>query len=440
MKEKHLFTRFMGFAIPSVISMWVFSLYSMVDGIFVSKGEGELALAAVNLSIPYVMAIFAVGLLLAIGTSTVVAIFLGQGEEKKARETFTQNIIVVAVLGVIISVFTALNLDSIAVFLGATEETMRYVKEYVGVIAPFAVFFVVSYNLEVLVKTAGAPVVSTVGVASCALTNVVLDYIFVLEFGWGVAGAALATGISQVISTIIFILYFFIKKGKLRFTPFKINLDIYKRILPIGMADGITELSSGIVIFLFNRTILKYIGTQGIVSYTVISYVNNMVLMTMIGVAQGLQPLSSFYHGKKQGEISRKLFRYALATIGFLSVCFLLMGQFLSPSLVSLFIEHNSPLFDYSVWSLSLFSISFGIVGFNVITSGYFASIEETKISMFLSTCRGLVFIIITITIMPMIWDETGVWLASTASETMALFFSIFFLLLYVKKIRTQER
>ena len=280
-----LMKRFFKFVVPSIVSMWIFSLYTMVDGVFVSRGVGEIALRAVNLSMPFTSFIFMLGILLATGTSTIISIALGQGDLERARGYFNQNLVVTGAASLLLTLLVLLNLDAVARFLGATPDTLVYVKEYVGTIAVFAVFFTVSYNLEVQVKANGAPHISTVGVISCALMNVVLDAVFVLVFHWGVWGAAFATGLAQVTSTAVFSGYFFTHRQRLRFQPFRWELSAYRRILPLGLSEGLNELSNGLVIFLFNHIILRVIGENGLTPYTIISYVNTLVLMTMTAKA-----------------------------------------------------------------------------------------------------------------------------------------------------------
>ena len=169
----------------------------MVDGIFVAWGVGEHALTAVNLSMPFTSLVFMVGILLATGTSTVISIALGQGDLDRARNYFNQNLFVTGIASLLLGALVLLNLERVALFLGATPDTLVYVKEYVGTIAAFAIFFTISYNLEVQVKANGAPHISTIGVISCALMNMVLDAVFVLVFHWGVWGAAFATGLAH---------------------------------------------------------------------------------------------------------------------------------------------------------------------------------------------------------------------------------------------------
>ena len=295
----NLVKKFFKFTIPSIVSMWIFSLYSMVDGIFVSWGVGEHALTAVNLSLPFVSLIFTLGILLATGTSTILSIALGQGDVEKARNYFNQNLFVVIVTTVILSVIVLLNLDWVAHFLGSAPENHHLVKEYVGVIAAFSVFFTVSYNLEVQVKADGAPHVSM-----------------------GVWGAALATGLSQATSTLVFVVYFLTHRYPLRFGRFKPDFGAYRRIIPLGTADGLSELSNGFVMFLFNHIIQRVIGLDALVSYTIIGYVNTLVINCMIGIAHGIQPLSSFHLGAGERHMCHKFLAFGVRTAAVFAVIF----------------------------------------------------------------------------------------------------------------------
>ena len=424
--------RFIRFVAPSVLSMWIFSLYSMVDGFFVSHGVGGHALAAVNLSMPYINTVFAIGLILAVGSSTVLSIALGQKDQKLANDCFNQNLVVVALVCSAVSVLTLLNLDGVARFLGSTAPTHGYVREYVGTLAPFMPFFAVSYNLEVQVKAANAPQVSAVGVVSCALTNVLLDYLFVMRFGWGVAGAAAATGIAQVVSTIIFFLFFLRGKAMLRFGRFTPRPELYRRILPLGLADGMTEFSNAIVIFTFNQVILRVIGEGALISYTIISYLNTLVLMTMSGISQGIQPLVSFYHGAGEPRYCEVLRQYGLLTAAVCSVLFLIFSQAAPQLLVGFFLDGSDPaLFDSSVQALRLYSLCFLLLGFNVIWAGYFTAIEQPFRSLTISMGRACVLPLPCLVFLPMLAGESGVWLAPLASEGICLLLACFLIRRY---------
>ncbi|NCB63073.1 MAG: MATE family efflux transporter [Clostridia bacterium] len=413
--------------------MWIFSLYSMVDGVFVAWGVGDMALAAVNLSMPYVSLVFMVGILFATGTSTVISIALGQKDLPLARNFFNQNIVVVGGVSLVGTALTLLNLDRICLFLGATAPTMQYVREYVGTISVFFVFFVVSYNLEVQVKANGAPHISIIGVISCALMNVFLDWLFVMIFHWGVFGAALATGLAQMTSTTVFVIYFSTHKEKLRLEKFKWDLGAYKRIVPLGVSDGFNELSNGIVIFLFNNIILRLIGEAGVVTYTIISYVNTLVLMTMTGTAQGIQPLVSFHLGANERHICHKLLRYGVTAIAAFSAISFAIGRFGAGFIVGCFLPHGTAVFDYSVSSLQTYSLAFLVLGFNVIFAGYFTAVEKPVYSLSISFSRSLVLVVGSLIFLSTVFGAGGIWYATLLSETLCLCLTGVFVLLYVR-------
>ena len=419
--------------------MWVFALYTMVDGAFVAWGCGESALAAVNIASPFTVFIFACGLIFATGSSTVISILLGQGNGEEANRIFTQNILLMAAGSLAITAGAFLFSEPLARFLGASDSNLFLVREYLMGISAFAAFFVVSYNMEVLAKTDGTPQLSAVGVSCCALINIVLDYLFVIRFGWGVLGAAVATGIAQAASTSIFLVYFLFHSKKLHFVPFRPDLSIYRRIVPIGLADGITELSGGIVIFLFNRTILRVIGEAGVVSYTVISYVNTLVLNAMAGVTQGMQPLASFYFGKGDLLSCRKLLRYALTTALCVS-CFVFGAvQLGAEAIVSLFIRAESAqVFAYTSHAMRIFSLSFPLVGINVVLAGFFAAMELPRCSFSISLSRGLVLLAASLSVLAALWGDSGIWAATGVSEGLCLLLSLTLLARQLRRMQAE--
>lgn len=434
-----LVKRFFRFVIPSIVSMWIFSLYTIVDGIFVARGVGDHALAAVNLSMPYTSLVFTLGILLATGTSTVISISLGQRDLERARNYFNQNLCVTAALSVALGAATLLFLEPVALFLGATGPTLLYVKEYVGTIAVFAVFFTISYNLEVQVKANGAPQVSTIGVLSCAMMNVVLDYVFVMKLHWGVWGAAFATGLAQVTSTAVFFLYFLTHRERLRLGRFTPELRVYRRILPLGLSDGFSELSNGLVIFLFNRVILMVLGEDAVVTYTIISYVNTLVLMTMIGTAQGIQPLVSFHLGAGERQVCHRLLAYGVGLIALFSAASFAIAQLGADGIVALFLEEGSGLAETSVHALKSYGRAFLVLGFNVIFAGFFTAVERPAWALTISGGRSLVLSAGSLFVMAALLGGDGIWLSPLVSELLCLGFTVVFALRYRKSAGAQE-
>lgn len=419
---KDLKSQFKKYVIPSVSAMWVFSLYSMVDGIFVSKGVGSEALAAVNISTPYINTIFALSILFSTGATTVVSMTLGRGDDKKASEYFTLNTIVLVILSAIILVISLSNLDRIAVFLGATTSTLEYVKGYLGNIILFVGFYIVSYSLEVLIKSDGYPHLSTIGVVISAITNIVLDYVFVLKLNWGVEGAAIATGFARVFSFSFFFIHFLRRKGKLRFTKFKFDFDIIKRIVSIGIPDCITEASMAVVVLLFNQSILRFIGEDALVSYSVICYVNTLILSTMIGISQGMQPICSYYYGKKDREAVLNILDMGLKVVKVASVASFLIVVIFTNQIVSMFIDKiDENMFNYTVTTLRVFSFAFLIMGYNVITSGFCTAIGRPMLAGVVSIGRGVVVITISLVVMLFLFGGKGIWIATVVSEVVVL-------------------
>ncbi|CEQ24057.1 MATE family efflux transporter [Paraclostridium sordellii] len=419
---KDLKTQFKQYVIPSVASMWVFSLYSMVDGAFVSRGVGSEALAAVNISTPYINTLFALSVLLSTGASTIVSMTLGKGDNKKASEYFTLNTVLLAIISIFITIISLLNLENIAIFLGATESTLPLVKGYLGNIILFVGFYLVSYGLELLIKCDGYPHLSTIGVIIAAITNIVLDYIFVIQFKWGVEGAALATGIARILSVSFFISHFLRKRGKLRFCKFKFDFNFIKRIIFIGIPDSMTEASLAVVILLFNQSILRLIGESALVSYSVICYITTLVLTTMLGISQGLQPICSYYYGKEDDKSVLKLLDMSISYIKKSSIIAFLLVIIFANQIVAMFIDKSDmSLFLYTVKTLRISSVAYLIMGYNVIISGFCVATDKAIHASIVSLGRGLVVITLSLIIMTFIFGGSGIWMATFVSEAIVL-------------------
>ena len=427
--------QFFKFVIPSVVSMLVFNLYTMVDGIYVARFVGEHALSAVNISMPYVNFIFAFSILFSVGTSTVVAIFRGENNMKSANETFTRNTIFLTVCALIITLLALVFQNELALFLGASEVTLPYVHDYLGVLIWFTFFFIVSYSMEVLVKTDGFPKLATAAVSVGAVTNIVMDYVLVVHVGMGIRGAAIATGLSQVLTFTVFTIHFLGKRGTIHWCKTTMDLSVYKRIIPIGTAEFITELSAGTIIFLFNHAILKHIGDNGVVTYTVITYIYNIVMMTFTGISQGMQPLVSFYRGRREENTCRLFLRYALYSTFAMSMLALAICLFMTPALVSIFIDASrAELFTYTVHAFRIYSLCYLVLGYNIVCSGYFAAVEKSGYSFAISLLRGFVLIAASIWIMGELFQGEGIWYATLVCESSTLVVSIWCMLHSQKK------
>lgn len=427
--KTNLIKQFAKYTIPSVSAMWVFSIYTMVDGMFVGQGVGEVALGAVNIAMPFINFIFALSVMFGVGVSTIVAIHIGKGELDKANQIFTFNTLFLLGMGIVITVICVLNAEKIAYFLGASSNNIAFVTQYLIIIMLFSSFFILSYSFEVMVKTDGFPILSTVGVILSAVCNIVLDYILVIKMDYGIQGAAIATGISQLALTLLLLFHFLSKRSTLKFVKVKIDFSIYKKIIPIGASDCIHEASSGFVIFIFNQVILSVLGDVGTISYTVLSYLNLFVLMSMIGISQGMQPLVSFYHGRGEKKVVSLFLRLAMLTGILASLIIFVCVQIFAPAIVSMFIT-DPIMASNTIPILRVFSFVFLLMGFNVILSGFFAAIERPKLAFAISFSRGILVICIAVFSLSFWFGAWGIWIAPFISESICFVLS---LILYKK-------
>ncbi len=431
---KHDFIRF---ASATMASQMVFSLYSMVDGLMVSLGVNEYAMSAVNLAIPFTNALFSIAVLFAVGSSTLIAIFLAQEKRHEADMLFSQNFVTLLVLGALATALVLLFLDPFARLLGADEVTLDYVKHYLLGIAPFSVCYLISYNLEVLVKTDGYPRYALFTVIGGCLTNCVLDYIAIFHLDMGVFGAAVATGISQLVTCLSYFAHFFSKKCSFRLRRFRFDPRLYARVLPIGLSDGVTELCTGLMIFLFNRTVLRCIGTDGVVTYTVIAYVTTIIINLMVGVSQGAQPLVSFHYGKGEYRACDTLLRYALTTVCILAPALFLGLYLFAPQLVRAYLSHaDAALVAYSVGAFRHYSVSYLLLGFNVVAGGFMTALERPVPAICISVGRGLVLQSAVLLLLAALFGGDALWYTPILSEGLCLILSVFALRRYRRAVR----
>ncbi len=437
-EQQSLRKQFFRFSTATVASLMVFSLYSIVDGLFVARGVGEYAMSAVNLSVPFINLLFSIAVIFAVGTSTIIAYLLGQKNAQSANKLFSQNLVTLTVIGVTISVLVLVFTEPFALLLGADELTLEYTIHYLQGLAPFAVCFMISYNLEVLVKTDGRPRLALITVCVGCVTNCVLDYLAIFHWDMGIWGAAAATGVSQLLTCVIYMTHFFGKHTTFHPVRFRMDWKIYRRLLPIGISDGLTELCNGLMIFLFNHTILRCIGTDGLVAYTIIAYANTLVINITMGISQGSQPLISFQNGREDGAAIGKLLGYGLRTMcGVAAVCF--TALFLAaPALIGMCLPEAEPqMLAFSTDAFRRYSLCYLPVGFNIYIAGFLTAMERPVPAVAISTGRGLILQGSILLLLAAVFGGSSIWFAPLISELLCLGLSVFFLLRLRRTHRT---
>lgn len=418
--------------------MWVFSFYSMVDGFFVANFVSAEGLSAVNLSLPFINTMFSVGILFAVGTQTVIGVLKGGDEHEIANETFSFTFTTLLIFALAVTVLCGIFLDEIITFLGAEAEYHDLVKSYLGIILFFAPFFIISYDLEIIVKVDGFPKLATLGVLSSSIINIVLDWLFVAKWHWGLRGAAIATGLAQVASTILFLQHFIRGKSYLHFVPFDWNFKIYKKILPIGFGDFLSELSGAFVLLVFNLFLIDTLGYYSIAIFTVINYVSQIVLSTMVGITQGIQPLCSYYYGQKKPKNYRKIFYYALLTVTFFMILAVGIVQIFPEKIFGLFLdESNGALMAEASGAIRRFSLGYILSGYSLVIAGYHSSLGKAKASITINLFQGYIAIVAALVIMTTFFAPDMIWWSYLLAQSIT--FVVAILILFHTRRKTDE-
>lgn len=431
---KSLTKKIFQFAIPSITSMWIFTLYTIVDGIFIGKYVGPLALGAANLAMPIFNLSFGIGIMIAVGASTLISIAFSQKNFKQGNYYFNLASFFAFLLGTCLSLFCFFALKSIVTFLGANDNLFPYVYEYVRIILFFFPFYLCGYGWEIYIKVDGNAVYPMFCVLLGAGINIALDYIFLAIFHTGVQGAALATGLAQTITSLALLAYIIKYSKNFSFQKVHIYGKNILCILKTGFSEFFTEISSGILILIFNHFLFFYLGERGIISFSAISYLSSLVIMTMIGFAQGIQPILSFSYGKKSKKEILHIFNISILSIIVLGIFFLLFACFFSQNLVKYFLSIETETLVTSV-ALKKYSISYLFMGLNILFSAFFTALKKAKFSLLITFCRGIFLPIIALFSTPFLLGKENLWFAATISEGMTFLISFYLYQNYKKEL-----
>ena len=408
---------------PSILSMWVFTLYTMADGFFVGRYVGTVGLAAVSMSMPLINAMFAVGVMIGMGGSTLAGICYGAGRNDSGDVIYSRSILMSLASGALFGAVLFAGGGSIARLLGADQALSPLVAEYLTTLAPFSLFFMTGYGLEAFTKIDGAPSWPVVCVTVGGLANVFLDYVTVALWGWGLYGAALATGVSQLVSFLLILgrLSFFARRVNLR--PVRLKLRPCFEVLRSGFPEFLNELSIGLTALLFNFILMRRIGSEGVAVFGVVYYVSSLVSMTFVGLGQGVAPLLSLSLGKNDRQALRNLFSVACCGAALGALAFGLFTQLNASAIVGLFITDGST--GMASWALRLYGTAFFISGGNSLIGTYFTAIHRPKLASAVTLLRGFGFVSLALCSLPLVMGAVGIWLAVPLSEAATLVVSL---------------
>ena len=412
------------FAFPTMVMMVFMSLYTIVDGIFVSRFVGSNALSAVNIVYPVLNLLFACGIMLSTGGSAIVARQIGEKREQEARENFSLLAAVSVLIGIVILAFGLLFLEPLCRVLGATPVIMEDCKIYLGVLLGFGPLTMLQMFFQVFFVTAGKPGLGLVLTISGGVANMVLDYVLMGPMEMGVLGAALATGFGQAIMAVAGVGYFFWVKGSLHFVKAVFRGQILLQSCGNGSSEMVSNLSTAVVTFLFNITILSLVGEDGVAAITIVLYGQFLFTSLYLGFSMGVGPVFSFNYGNKNHEQLKRIYKICKWFILLSSIVILGIALVFSEPIVGIFTGEENHTYELAVEGFFLFSFNYLFAGINIFASALFTALSNGKISAIISFCRTFVFIVASIVLLPMIMGIAGVWLAVPLAELITLFIS----------------
>lgn len=421
------------FALPNMIMMIFLSLYTIVDGAFVSRYVGTTALSAVNMVYPAISVIMAIGIMIATGGNAIIAKKMGENKNEQARENFSFLVMIEGLIGLGIAVLGNLFINNIIAFFGATEQQFELCKLYLSLLLVFAPCFMLQTAFQIFFVTAGKPIIGLVVTIASGIANMVLDYVFIVCFNMGIAGAAVATGIGYSLSAVIGLIYFtFFRKKQLYFVKPKSEEKLLIRTCANGSSEMVTNLANAVTTFLFNYIFLKYYGEDGVAAITIVLYLEFVFTAIFFGYSNGIAPIVSFKYGQKNIAQLKKIFKSSLIIVvafGFLGFVF---SHIVISDILMIFTPYKNNVYYISLYGFRRYAFALLFMGMNIFASAWFTALSNGKVSAIISFARTFLFLAGTILVLPAIVGAVGGWLAVPCAEVLGIVVSIY----YLKKLK----
>ena len=421
--------RTIGFALPSMAMMLFISSYTMVDGAFISNLMDTDALAACNILMPLFSVLTGLGFMFATGGSAYVANLMGRGEDDRARGAFTSIVLFAVAVAMILTVLSLVFMEPLVGFLGADEVLKAGSMEYGTVISVFCVFFILQYVFNQMLIVAGCPGLSLALSVAGGLTNIILDYVFIGVVGWGLTGAAIASGCGALIPTVVGLVLFSRGGMTLRFRKPVRDPSVITSTCTNGISEMASELSGGITTLLFNVTMMEYVGPDGVSAITILMYAQFLAIATVIGYSNGVAPVMSYNHGKGDREGMQCLYRISMMFVLVFSVAAFVVMESFSSYIVGFFAEGSDGVMGIAVAGAAVFAFAFLAMGFNVYASSLFTSLSNGLVSALISVMRSLLLLAPLIVLLPMSFGIGAVWYAVPVTEFATLVLSVLLML-----------
>lgn len=422
LSDHFTYKRLLRFVMPSIVMMICTSVYSIVDGLFVSNFVGKTPFAAVNLIFPFLMAMGTIGFMIGTGGSAVVAITLGEGDRERANQYFSFLIYASIGLSLILSAVGLIVLRPVSVMLGAEGALLEHCVVYGRILIAGQTAFILQNVFQSFFVTAEKPGLSLKISVAAGVVNFVMDYVFIVLFGWGVAGAAWATLMGQIVGGIIPIVYFAREnESLLRLIPCGFNGRVLWKTCTNGSSEMLSSLSASVVNILYNYQLIRIAGEDGVAAYGAIMYVNFIFAAIFIGYSIGSGPVIGYHYGAGDKKELKNLFGKSLAVIGIAGIALTALAELLAAPLTRVFVGYDPDLYAMTRHGFCLYALAFLLSGFNAFGSAFFTALGNGVVSAAISFMRTLVFEVAMVLYLPALLGLDGVWLALVAAEILAL-------------------
>ena len=414
------------FTLPSMVMMVFTSIYGVVDGIFISNFVGSDPFAAINLIMPFLIILGALGFMLGSGGSALVGYYLGMRQEKRANEIFSLLVYVLLGVGALLTVLGLLFLEPVARLLGADADLLPYCVRYARIVLLGLVPFTLQNVFQSFLVTAERPHFGLYITVGAGVTNMVLDALLVAVIPLGVEGAALATVISQCVGGILPLIYFARPNtSRLRLTRTHWELRPVLKSAANGSSEFMTNISMSIVTMLYNWQLLRLMGADGVTVFGIIMYVSFIFVALFLGYSMGSAPIVSFHYGAGNQEELRGLFRRSLTIILAMSAGLTVLAIVLAKPLAMIFVSYDPALLSVTTRALTIYAVSYLLTGFNIYASSFFTALNDGLVSALISFARTLVFQVLAVLTLPLLWEADGIWAAVILAEGLAALLSL---------------
>lgn len=428
LSEHFTYNKLLRFVLPSITMMIFTSIYSVVDGLFVSNYVGKNSYTALNLIFPLLMGMGSLGFMIGTGGSAIVSKTLGEGKKELANQYFSMLVYITIIGGIFLTIIGLIFLRPIAYRMGATDVLIEDCVLYGRILLIAQTTFMLQNVFQSFFVTAEKPKLGLGITIAAGVANMILDYLFIVVFQWGIAGAAFATAASQIVGG-IFPFFYFLRKNDslLRLTKAGFDGRVFLKTCTNGSSELMTNLSSSIVNILYNLQLMKLAGENGVAAFGTIMYVNFIFIAIFIGYSIGSAPLIGWHYGAGNHDEMKNLFRKSLFLMGIFGILLVIAAEFMAVPLSKIFVGYDPELFDLTCHAFRYYAFSFLVIGFNIFASAFFTALSNGIVSAAISFLRTFVFQVAMIFLLPLLFDLDGIWMAITAAEALTLIITIVF-------------